>query len=29
MNVPAYHWNDEIIWGATANITSELIALLS
>lgn len=29
MSVPAYHWNNEIIWGATANITAELVALLS
>ena len=29
MSVPAYHWNNEVIWGATANITAELLALLS
>ncbi len=26
--VPAYHWDGEIIWGATAMMTSELVALL-
>ena len=25
--VPAYHWNGEIIWGATAMMTAELVAL--
>ena len=29
MTVPAYHWNGEIIWGATAMITAELTMLLS
>jgi 8-oxo-dGTP pyrophosphatase MutT (NUDIX family) len=28
MNVPAYHWDREIIWGATAMMTSELVALV-
>jgi len=28
MNVPAYHWDGEIIWGATAMMTSELVALV-
>jgi 8-oxo-dGTP pyrophosphatase MutT (NUDIX family) len=28
MTVPAYHWEGEIIWGATAMITAELVALL-
>ena len=26
--VPAYHWDGEIIWGATAMMTAELVALL-
>ncbi|MEC8459291.1 MAG: CoA pyrophosphatase [Bacteroidota bacterium] len=29
MKVPAYLWNDEVIWGATAIITARLAALLS
>lgn len=29
MTVPAYHWNGEVIWGATAMITAELAMLLS
>lgn len=29
VKVPAYLWNDEIIWGATAIITARLVALLS
>lgn len=28
MVVPAYHWDNEIIWGATAMMTAELVALL-
>jgi len=26
--VPSYHWDGEIIWGATAMMTAELVALL-
>lgn len=29
VKVPAYLWEDEVIWGATAIITSRLVALLS
>lgn len=29
MVVPAYHWDGEIIWGATAMMTAELVALIS
>jgi len=28
MKVPAYHWEGEVIWGATAMMTAEFIALL-
>jgi 8-oxo-dGTP pyrophosphatase MutT (NUDIX family) len=28
LSVPAYHWDGEIIWGATAMMTAELVALL-
>jgi hypothetical protein len=29
MKVPAYLWEEEVIWGATAIITARLAALLS
>ena len=29
MQVPAYQYNGEVIWGATAMMTAEFIALLS
>lgn len=29
MRVPAFHWQDEVIWGATAMILGELSALFS